>query len=101
MNHMHMYIDIKSTKSCRVNQILICISNFFWFHRYPTWIYTTMALKNLPHPALECELKGSQISASLRSPENTPQSRSDIYVLETNTSSGASIEVMFNILHHL
>ena len=50
MNHMHMYIDIKSTRSCQVNQILICMSILFWFHRYLTWPYTTMAPTNLFHP---------------------------------------------------
>ena len=61
MNQLHMYIDIRSTISCLVNQILICMSILFWFHRYSTWLYTIMALTTLPQPTPGCTLKGSQI----------------------------------------
>ena len=87
MNHIHMYIDIELTKSCKVNQIVICISILFWFHRCPIGLYTTMALMTLAHPTPGCALKGIQISASLKSPENTSQPRSDSSVPEPNTSS--------------
>ena len=87
---MHMYIDIKSTRSFQVNQILICISILFWFHKYHIWFYTTMAVTTLPHPTHGCALKGSSVAASLRSPENTSQPRSDSSVLEPNTSSRCS-----------
>ena len=87
-SHAHVYW-YKINKSCQVNQILICISSFFWFHRYLTWLYKTMSLTTLPHPTPGCALKGSQISVSLGSPENTSQPRSDSSVLEPNTSSGS------------
>ena len=96
-----MYIDIKSTKSCQVNQILIYISIFFWFHKYPTWLYTTIALTTQPHPTPRCALNGIQIYASLGSPKNTSQPKSDNSVLEPNTSSGASIAALLKSLHLL
>ena len=50
-----------------------------------------MALTTLPHSTHRCALNGRKIYACLGSPENTPQPRSDISVLEPNISSGASI----------
>ena len=85
-----MYIDIKSTRSFQVNQILICISIFFWFHKCLNGIYTTMELTTLPHPTYGCALKCILVSASLRSSQNTSQPRSNSFVLEPNTSSRCS-----------
>ena len=90
MNHMDMYIDIETTTSCQLNQIIICISIFFWFHKCTTGLYTTMTLTTLPHPTPGCALKVRSFSASLGSPENTSQLRYDIFVLEPNTSSRCS-----------
>ena len=101
MNHMHIYIDIKSTRSFQVNQILIFISIFSWFHRCSTGIYTTMALTTLPHPTPGCALKGSLVSASLGSPKNTSQLRSDKSILEPNTSSRCSLSGHHNELTHM